>query len=330
MRILSYLLISATAASVALAGEQLLSPRPRPHHGGNGTMRRAIGSAFARRSRIAAWTSPASISRRCGATQPVDNKPAPSTPGCCNSVPRSDLEKLVGWRGATFNTTWLWLSGKDISGEDVGNFLTVSNIAGFNTFRALDIWLEQELFDDKLAIRAGQMTADSEFVISDYGSLFSQRHLRLAGVSLHKRPRRRPRIPDGHARCARGVSPIRLGDGPERRLSGKCFRAECEPPRVPLGPECEGGIFLDQRIPGPVESQRRKRGIARTGKARRLVPDGRHVGSVFRQRGILSPTRGKRGPAQAPVEFWRVRHRRPDALPRSLFRKSRARMQNRP
>jgi porin len=90
-----------------------------------------------------------------------------------------DLEKLVGWKGASVSTTWLWLSGRDASEDLVGNFLTISNIAGFNTLRMLELWFQQDFFprEDEgapgLSIRVGQITADSEFVISDYGALFT-------------------------------------------------------------------------------------------------------------------------------------------------------------
>ena len=83
-----------------------------------------------------------------------------------------DLEKAVGWQGASVSTTWLWLSGRDASEDLVGNFFTISNIAGFNTLRMLELWFQQNLFDDKISVRFGQITADSEFVISDYGGLF--------------------------------------------------------------------------------------------------------------------------------------------------------------
>ena len=83
-----------------------------------------------------------------------------------------DLEKVMDWHGAKASTTWLWLSGQDASQELVGNFLTISNIAGFNTLRCVELWLQQDLLDEKLSIRAGQLTADSEFLVSDYGSLF--------------------------------------------------------------------------------------------------------------------------------------------------------------
>ena len=91
----------------------------------------------------------------------------------------ADLEKLVGWKGASVSTTWIWLSGRDASEDLVGNFLTVSNIAGFNTLRMLELWFQQDFLqrgDDAppgLSIRVGQLTADSEFVISDYGALFT-------------------------------------------------------------------------------------------------------------------------------------------------------------
>ena len=90
-----------------------------------------------------------------------------------------DLEKLLGWKGASVSTRWLWLSGRDASEDLVGNFLTISNIAGFNTLRMGELWFQQDLFtrgDDRLpglSLRVGQMIADSEFVISDYGALFT-------------------------------------------------------------------------------------------------------------------------------------------------------------
>jgi porin len=83
-----------------------------------------------------------------------------------------DLEKAFGWRGASLSTTWLLLSGKDASEDLVGNFLEISNNAGFNTLRNYELWFQQNLLDDKISIRLGQLAADTEFVISDYGALF--------------------------------------------------------------------------------------------------------------------------------------------------------------
>lgn len=83
-----------------------------------------------------------------------------------------DLEKAFGWRGASLSTTWLLLSGKNASDDLVGNFLTISNNAGFNTLRNYELWFQQNLLDDKISIRLGQLAADTEFVISDYAALF--------------------------------------------------------------------------------------------------------------------------------------------------------------
>lgn len=83
-----------------------------------------------------------------------------------------DFDKLVGWEGASFYTRWLWISGRDASEDLVGNMFTVSNIAGFNTFRNIELWLQQNFWEDKFSLRAGQLAADSEFMISEYGSLF--------------------------------------------------------------------------------------------------------------------------------------------------------------
>jgi len=83
-----------------------------------------------------------------------------------------DLEKLAGWEGGCVSTTWIWLSGRDASEDLVGNFLTISNIAGFNTLRMFELWFQQNLLEDKISLRVGQLAADSEFIISDYAGLF--------------------------------------------------------------------------------------------------------------------------------------------------------------
>ncbi len=83
-----------------------------------------------------------------------------------------DLGEAVGWQGATLSTTWLWLSGRDASFELAGNIFTVSNIAGYETLRMMELWFEQSLCDDKISVRVGQLAADSEFLVSDYAGLF--------------------------------------------------------------------------------------------------------------------------------------------------------------
>jgi porin len=84
-----------------------------------------------------------------------------------------DLEEMLGWSGATVHNSWLWLSGQGPSDRLVGdNIFAVSNIEGFATFRMFELWFQQNLFDDAISLRVGQLAADEEFAISEYGELF--------------------------------------------------------------------------------------------------------------------------------------------------------------
>jgi porin len=84
-----------------------------------------------------------------------------------------DLEEMLGWSGATVHNSWLWLSGQGPSDRLVGdNIFAVSNIEGFATFRMFELWFQQNLFDDAISLRVGQLAADEEFAISEYGALF--------------------------------------------------------------------------------------------------------------------------------------------------------------
>ena len=83
-----------------------------------------------------------------------------------------DLQKLLGWQGASVSTRWYWLSGQDISAEHVGNIFTVSNIAGCPTFRMNELWFQQNFLSDRISVRVGQLGADSEFDLSTHSIVF--------------------------------------------------------------------------------------------------------------------------------------------------------------
>jgi porin len=83
-----------------------------------------------------------------------------------------DFEKLADFKGGSFYASAYEIHGRDLSAGSIHNLMTVSNIEAYDTFRLFDLWYQQELFDGKLAIRFGQLAADDEFLISQYGSLF--------------------------------------------------------------------------------------------------------------------------------------------------------------
>jgi len=83
-----------------------------------------------------------------------------------------DLEKAVGWEGASFKNTWLWIYGTDLSANYVHNAMTVSSIAALPGFRCYELWFQQNLFHDVLSLRGGLLAIDTEFMQSDSASLF--------------------------------------------------------------------------------------------------------------------------------------------------------------
>jgi porin len=84
----------------------------------------------------------------------------------------ADLDRVLGWKGATFHTNFYQIHGHGLSRYYLGHLLTTSGIEALSSTRLFELWIEQKLLDDKLAIRVGQLAADTEFIVSQYGGLF--------------------------------------------------------------------------------------------------------------------------------------------------------------
>jgi porin len=82
-----------------------------------------------------------------------------------------DLHKTGLWKGLCFYTDAYQIHGRSIT-ADVGSLVTVSNYEALPSTRLSELWLEQHMFDDRLTIRVGQLTADTEFLLSSGGSNF--------------------------------------------------------------------------------------------------------------------------------------------------------------
>ena len=78
-----------------------------------------------------------------------------------------DFDKLAGWSGATAHVHAYQIHGRGASSDLVGNLMTLSGIEANRATRLYTIWLDQKLFEDRVSIRAGQVAADSEFIISE-------------------------------------------------------------------------------------------------------------------------------------------------------------------
>lgn len=82
-----------------------------------------------------------------------------------------DLEKLLGWKGATIHANAFYVHGQGPT-EKVGSIFAVSNLEGYETFRLDELWLEQSLLGDKLKVKVGSIAADTMFFISDTAAVF--------------------------------------------------------------------------------------------------------------------------------------------------------------
>ena len=83
-----------------------------------------------------------------------------------------DLEKAVGLPGGIFNASAFQIHGRGLSLDNIDNLNIVSTIEAERSTRLFELWYQQSVFGGKADIRIGEMSADQEFLITTYGSLF--------------------------------------------------------------------------------------------------------------------------------------------------------------
>jgi porin len=84
----------------------------------------------------------------------------------------ADLHKAGLWRGLCFYTDAYQIHGRSITADDIGSLATVSNYEALPSTRLSELWFEQHMFNDHLTVRVGQLTADTEFLLSSGASHF--------------------------------------------------------------------------------------------------------------------------------------------------------------
>ncbi len=88
------------------------------------------------------------------------------------TVLEGDLNKIAGLSGASFHVNAFEINGIGLSRCCVFNVLTVSAIEALATTRLYEAWFEQKFSGDTASLRIGQLGADTEFFISDFGALY--------------------------------------------------------------------------------------------------------------------------------------------------------------
>jgi porin len=83
-----------------------------------------------------------------------------------------DLDKAFGWSGATAHTTFYQIGHANglPAANYVGSIADPSNIEALPATRLFTAWFQQNLFNDKVSLRLGQLAADDEFLISPTAS----------------------------------------------------------------------------------------------------------------------------------------------------------------
>jgi porin len=84
----------------------------------------------------------------------------------------ADMRKLGFWKGLCFHTNGFQIHGQSITGDNIGALMPVSSLEATPATRLFELWLEQHMFGDKLAVKVGQLAADTEFILSEGGGFF--------------------------------------------------------------------------------------------------------------------------------------------------------------
>lgn len=83
-----------------------------------------------------------------------------------------DTQKLLGLSGGSFNVSAFQIHGRGLTANNLDNLNVVSSIEAPASTRLFELRYDQSFFDGKASIRVGQLAADQEFLISQYGAFF--------------------------------------------------------------------------------------------------------------------------------------------------------------
>lgn len=102
-----------------------------------------------------------------------------------NFVLDVDFEKLAGAKQLIFHANAFQIDGGGLARGDLLNYMDVSGIEALPTTRLYEVWFEQK-WGTKVALRAGQLAADTEFMTAQYTDVFTNASLGWpAGLSLN-------------------------------------------------------------------------------------------------------------------------------------------------
>ena len=123
-----------------------------------------------------------------------------------------DLEKAAGWSGAAVHANAYQINGSGPTRSYVGNLMPISAIEALPATRLYEAWMEQKFADGKLAVRAGQLGADTEFIVSNYAALVINGTFGWPAITAND-------LPSGGPDYPLATPAVRLGFYPTDKLS---------------------------------------------------------------------------------------------------------------
>jgi porin len=107
----------------------------------------------------------------------------------------ADMHRLGFWRGLCFFADGFQFHGKGLTPDNVGGLMPVSGLEATPTTRLFQIWLEQTMFNDRVAVRVGQLAVDAEFMLSQGGGNFLNATWGWPSISASDLPQGGPAYP---------------------------------------------------------------------------------------------------------------------------------------
>ena len=83
-----------------------------------------------------------------------------------------EADKLAGIKDFAIHAQAYQIHGRGLSGNNLLDLFTVSNIEAYPDTKLYELWGEQKFSDGKIFVRVGQLAADTEFFISQTATLF--------------------------------------------------------------------------------------------------------------------------------------------------------------
>jgi porin len=135
-----------------------------------------------------------------------------------------DFKKLADWDGA-FHASSYYPMGNGLTGSDTHDLFFVSNIDAYDTLHLFELWYEQKGWDNKVALRVGQMGANQEFFISTGAANFLAGTYGWPGILASDAPT------PNYAYAAPGVR-LQLDPDDRWRFLGAVYAGNPAPDRV--------------------------------------------------------------------------------------------------